>query len=44
MQIYNQFKYFMSRDILIQHQNTKFKKLNILTNSHNHGSYNVQIC
>ena len=29
MQIYNQFNYFMSRDILIQHQNTKFKKLKI---------------
>ena len=29
MQIYNQFNYFMSREILIQDQNTKFKKLKI---------------
>ena len=29
MQSYNQFNYFMSRDILIQHQNTKLKKLKI---------------
>ena len=27
MQIYNKFNYFMSRNFLIQHQNTKFKKM-----------------